>query len=59
MNVDTCYKILANHTIPAYYNEAMAFPDANKWKTARDIKINSLNVNDTWDVVKLPNGNIQ
>ena len=56
MNVDTCYKMLANHTIPADYNEAMASPDADKWKTAMDIEMNSLNVNDTWDVVKLPDG---
>ena len=30
MNVETCYKMLANHTIPADYNEALASPDPNK-----------------------------
>ena len=34
----------------------MASPDADKWKTAMAIEMNSLNVNDTWDVVKLPDG---
>ena len=39
---------------PSTYTEAMKLPDAVKWKQAADSEINSMEVNNVWDLVKRP-----
>jgi hypothetical protein len=34
----------------------MAFPDADEWLKATDDEIQSLNENETWDLVDMPSG---
>ena len=36
--------------------EALASPDKDSWKKAMDEEIESLLVNETWDIVQLPEG---
>jgi hypothetical protein len=39
---------------PITYNEAMSFPDKDKWKEAMDKEYESLLLNKTWSLVQLP-----
>jgi len=39
---------------PATYKEAVTAPDAAQWKAAMDAEVESLNENETWDLVDLP-----
>lgn len=43
-------------TEPRTYKEAMRSPDAPEWKVAIDEEYQSLKLNDTWTVVRLPSG---
>ena len=54
-NVHKIY-VLSSHSIPKSYNAAMQGPDADSWKHAMDEEINSLQENDTYELVKLPEG---
>jgi hypothetical protein len=43
------------YTDPQSYEEAMSSPYAHKWKAAMKEEIQSLNNNNTWNLMKLPN----
>ena len=51
----TC-SYLTIHREPATYEEAVNSPDSTKWSEAMESEMRSLNDNDVWDVVPLPNG---
>ncbi|GBN11683.1 Retrovirus-related Pol polyprotein from transposon TNT 1-94 [Araneus ventricosus] len=48
---------MAEFSNPDFYASAMASNDADKWKQAMDEEMNSLQENETWDLVELPQGN--
>jgi hypothetical protein len=41
---------------PLTFKQAMALPDADEWLKATDDEIQSLNENETWDLVDMPSG---
>ena len=41
---------------PTSYQEAMASPNSDRWKTAADVEMNSILKNKTWELVDLPPG---
>ena len=51
-SIDYAYSVIPE--IPQSYEEAIASPDAEKWKAAMDIEINTLNANETWELTPLP-----
>ena len=51
-SIDYAYSAITE--IPHSYEEAIASPDAEKWKAAMDVEINTLNANETWELTPLP-----
>ena len=54
-NVDMCYSV-SSVSIPRTYSEAIDSPECSQWKEAMNNEINSLKLNDTYDLVLLPQG---
>ena len=54
-NVDMCYSV-SSVSIPRTYSEAIDSPECSQWKEAMNNEINSLKLNDTYDLVILPQG---
>ena len=52
--VDVCKMV--NIHVPKSYTEAMSCPDSKNWKDAMDDEMESLQDNNTFDVVSLPKG---
>ena len=54
-NIDYCFKS-STVIIPKSYKQALASPDAQRWKLSMDEEIKALQDNNTFSVVELPNG---
>ena len=51
-SIDYAYSVIPE--IPLSYEEAIASRDAEKWKAAMDIEIDTLSTNETWELTPLP-----
>ena len=54
-NIDYCFKS-STVIIPKSYKQALASPDAERWKLSMGEEIKALQDNNTFSVVELPNG---
>ena len=52
-NVDSCYKV---SNVPTTFNDAMKSDEADLWHQAMEDEMDSLETNETFDIVKLPDG---
>ena len=53
---DRFFMLSTTSSIPSSYRAATTCPEADEWKQAMDDEIQSLQENDTYDLVKLPEG---
>ena len=55
VNIDYCFKS-PTVIIPKSYKQALASPDAERWKLAMESKMKALQDSNKFSVVELPNG---